>query len=243
MPAPPWLARMPGYRPVRKAAYALTVDPLRRSAWFRNRRVAAYLKGASSRKLHIGCGGNVLPGWLNTEHGERPPKGGIFLDATKPFPFPDGCFDLIFSEHMIEHVPAAAGAAMLRECHRVLRPGGRVRIATPPLEFLAELLLNPTDEHVRYAEFHYQVLAEEDSVRSPAGIVNDYHRLWGHQFLYDRPTLREALANVGFARIEEFPLNHSAHPELRGVEHDSRMPEGLLALSTICFEAEKPARS
>lgn len=191
--------------------------------------------------LHIGCGDNVLPGWLNTEYEERPPRRGIFLDATKSFPLPDESFDLIFSEHMIEHVPADSGAIMLRECHRVLRPGGRIRISTPRLEFLAELILRPGDEHRHYADFHYSVLAQPGSVRSPAGIVNDYHRLWGHQFVYDRESFRQALAEAGFVEIQELRLNESSCPQLRDLENDCRMPPGLLALTTMCFEARKPA--
>ncbi|MGD0126621.1 MAG: class I SAM-dependent methyltransferase [Terriglobia bacterium] len=37
-------------------------------------------------------------------------------------PYPDGCFDFIFSDHVMEHVLDYGGA--LRETRRVLRPGG-----------------------------------------------------------------------------------------------------------------------
>ena len=241
MAAPPWLRAIPGYRLAHRAVYGLTIDPARRSSGFTRRQVRAYLASADPAMLHIGCGSNVLSGWLNTEFEERPPKGGIFLDASKPFPLPDASFDFVFSEHMIEHVPAPAALAMLRECLRVLKPGGRVRISTPRLEFLAELLLRPTDEHRRYADFHYQMLSEAESVRSPAGIVNDYHQLWGHRFVYDEPTCRQMLANAGFGKVEQLPMNASSSPELRNIENDERMPDGLLALTTMCFEAEKPA--
>lgn len=193
--------------------------------------------------LHIGCGANVLPGWLNTEFEDRPPRKGIFLDATKPFPLPDESFEFVFSEHMIEHVPPDGGAAMLRESYRVLRPGGRIRISTPRLEFLAELILQPNSEHRRYAEFHYTVLAAPGSVRSLAGIVSDYHRLWGHQFVYDAASLRQLLADAGFVQIQEMAMNESSCPQLRDLENDSRMPPGLLALTTMCFEAQKPVRA
>ena len=41
---------------------------------------------ASFDKLHLGCGSNLLPGWLNTD--ANPYDEGIFMmDATEPFPF------------------------------------------------------------------------------------------------------------------------------------------------------------
>ena len=44
---------------------------------------------------------------------------------------------------MIEHVPSAVGMHMLKQCHRVLRSGGIVRIATPDLCKLARLYDEP----------------------------------------------------------------------------------------------------
>ncbi|MDD3182164.1 MAG: class I SAM-dependent methyltransferase [Alphaproteobacteria bacterium] len=38
-------------------------------------------------------------------------------------------FDVVFSNHVIEHVPDPA--AVLAECHRILRPGGRCIVVTP----------------------------------------------------------------------------------------------------------------
>lgn len=45
-------------------------------------------------------------------------------------PFPDGFFDLILSHSVIEHVVGAE--SYLKECARVLRPGGVLFLQTPP---------------------------------------------------------------------------------------------------------------
>jgi len=50
-------------------------------------------------------------------------------------PFRDGCFDLVLSHSVIEHV--ASAAAYLRECHRVLRQGGVLYLSTAPFLSLA----------------------------------------------------------------------------------------------------------
>ena len=50
-------------------------------------------------------------------------------------PFQDATFDLVFSHSVIEHVTTADG--YLRECHRVLRPGGVLYLSTAPTLSLA----------------------------------------------------------------------------------------------------------
>jgi SAM-dependent methyltransferase len=50
-------------------------------------------------------------------------------------PFRDGSFDLVFSHSVIEHVARAEG--YLRECHRVLKPGGVLYLSTAPTLSLA----------------------------------------------------------------------------------------------------------
>ena len=129
---------------------------------------------------------------------------------------------------------------MLRECFRVLKPGGRIRIATPRLEFLLELLTDPTDVHQAYGELHYDDFTEEPEVRTPARIANDYYRMWGHQFVYDEPTLRLLLERAGFVNLRVEAVNESKDPHFRGIENVRRMPEGMLALTTLVLEGDKP---
>src|SRR4051794_25593456 len=90
--------------------------------------IAAYLAGAGPHKLQIGCGDQPLDGWLNANYPaslrSSVAAGIIGFDATRRFPLPDAGFDLIYSAHMIEHVPYRGGAAMLGECFRILKPGG-----------------------------------------------------------------------------------------------------------------------
>jgi len=122
-----------------KALRGLNRD-LRVLVWLakRNVGIAAYLKAHRVKKLQLGTSNNILDGWLNTD--VVPNHGSVvYLDATRRFPFDDDTFDYIMSEHMIEHVEYQAAQIMLRECARVLKPGGRVRFATPDLQVLLAL--------------------------------------------------------------------------------------------------------
>ncbi len=88
--------------------------------------------------LEIGRRERPKPGWLTCDL--RPNRGVFGMDATQPFRLPDNSFHFIYSEHMIEHVPLVGGQKMLKECYRVLRPGGVIRIVTPSLHFLTSII-------------------------------------------------------------------------------------------------------
>lgn len=206
----------------------------------RNRRIiAGYLASHPVAKLHIGCGDNELPGWLNTELCPR--RSQVYLDATQRFPLPGNCFDVVYSEHMIEHVPWSGGQAMLRECFRVMKPGGLIRLVTPNLAFLMRLVQNPSapehEAYVRYSLETYRL----DAVGNATHVFNNFVRAWGHQFIYDEETLRQLMADAGFIDIRRRALKESADRDLGHVAKVDRMPEGFLALESLALEGRKPA--
>src|SRR5262245_54774413 len=88
----------------------------------RDKAFAQYMR-QSFRGLQIGAQTVHLKNWFNTDLDPRE-EGMYYVDATQPLPFPDNSFDFVFSEHMIEHIPFAAGLELLRECRRVLKPSG-----------------------------------------------------------------------------------------------------------------------
>ena len=53
------------------------------------------------------------------------------IDAAARFPFADATFGMVLANEVVEHVPD--GVEFLRECARVLRPGGIVFLTTPNL--------------------------------------------------------------------------------------------------------------
>lgn len=189
-------------------------------------------------KLQIGGGSRLLNGWLNTD---ITLAGGVFyMDATAKFPFKDNVFEYIFTEHMIEHVGFDEGRAMLRECHRVLKPGGAIRVVTPDLARLAVIYNGdgpPAADD--YFTFFRQHFVPEGQPATRAAIANSFVRSWGHQFIYDEETLRALLEGCGFTGMVRQRLGQSDHAELGGLEHESRYPPGLLDYESVALEATK----
>jgi len=208
----------------------------------RSKRIHAYLHTHAVRKLQLGTGGNVHPGWLNTDIVDFKRENEIvYLDARKRFPFSDGSVDFVFSEHMIEHLRYPEGLHCLRECYRVLRPGGRVRFATPSLTRLARLYSEDlTDLQRRYIRWATDSFVEYADGYQPGFVLNNFFRSWGHEFIYDEQTLRHALATVGFVDIEEWPIGESGVPELAGLERHLPEEAEFNEYETLVVEARRP---
>jgi predicted SAM-dependent methyltransferase len=208
----------------------------------RGKRIERYLQRHEVRKLQLGAAENVQAGWLNTDlHGYDRGDELVYLDARKRFPLPDASFDVVFSEHMIEHLTYAEGQHCLRECLRVLRPGGTLRLATPSLERLARLYdTELTELQGRYVRWATDTVVSEGDAPLPGFVVNNFFRSWGHRFVYDERTLRHALTAAGFVEIEECRVGESSRPELAGLErHLAEAPE-LNEYETFVLEARRP---
>ena len=195
-----------------------------------------YRTASSPVKLHLGCGQHVLASWFNTdlnpsfETVER-------LDVTFPFDIPTESVDLIFTEHLIEHVPYIDGRRIISECFRVLRPGGIIRVATPDILFLVDLMTSPSELNRSYIEWAVRTFIKDVPRASSTFVVNNFFRDWNHQFIYDEDTLSRLLAEVGFSEITRVDIQVSNHEHLNGLENVGRMPDGFLKLETMVLEA------
>lgn len=216
----------------------------RRLAWSRERAEAIerYLGSQEVPRLHLGAGKNVLDGWFNTDLAPSTPEV-LFLDSTVRFPFEDATFRYAFSEHHIEHLNYEEGLFTLRECLRVLVPEGVLRVATPSLEAVAGLVVaEPTGPRERYVRFMSERFMDPRFPRNAAGVVNNAFRNWGHQFLYDRPTLLSSLQEAGFAEPTFVAPGESRHRFLRGVEGHGWFvgDEEINRFETMVAEAMRP---
>lgn len=200
-----------------------------------------YLASHGVKKLQLGTGRNSKEGWLNSDL--RPLSGQVlYLNARRRFPFGDGTFDYVYSEHMIEHLPFRDGLKMLAECRRVLKPGGVLRISTPDLQFLIGLCgPEKSDLQKRYLRWSVDTYMPEALSADEAFVVNLFMRNWAHRFIYSETVLRQALEHSGFGDIRRWPILQSGDEHLKNLENVDRMPADFLALESMIYEARKPA--
>lgn len=213
------------------------------------RRIQTYLATHEVRKLQLGTGANPLPGWLNTDLlPDTYPQHRdtiIALDATRRFPFADMTFDYILSEHQIEHIDEPAAHVMTQECFRVLRPGGRIRVATPDLEAIVGLLHDPLSDDARhYVDWVMERFRPDTRLGNRrCHVINHMFKDHQHQFIYDFETLSALLTDAGFAEIRRSAPGESDDPELRGVEGHGRTidDEQINSFETFVVEAVRPS--
>jgi predicted SAM-dependent methyltransferase len=220
----------------------------KRAVWLaaRGSVVQRYLAEHEVPKLQIGTGPIPRPDWLNSDL-DPAQRGTIFLDASRPLPFADETFEYIYAEHMIEHVPYDAACSMLGECLRVLRPGGRIRIATPDLERLVRVYEDRRDlasDQAAYVDWIARRYISSDRAL-PVFVLNNAFRAWGHQFLFDEETLRSTLCSAGFTEVRRCEVAESDDAQLRDLEaHGSTVGNAAAnEFETLVVEAERPGRS
>jgi predicted SAM-dependent methyltransferase len=171
---------------------------LRIQRWHqRSVRVARQWRGRNDLKLHLGCGKTFKPGWINIDLW---PHADLALDMRRPLPFEDGSCALIYSEHFLEHIDYPEPVVgLLRECYRVLRPGGVFSVGVPDTEW-------PIAEYAGLSHQGYFETAKRQW--HPAWCQTEmehlnFHFRQGdeHRFAYDFKTLRKALVGVGFELV------------------------------------------
>lgn len=159
--------------------------------------------------LHVGCGENVLDGFVNLDfipHDARVHRFE-FLD-----PWPEawaGRAEGIFAEDVLEHFFFGEQAYVLCNANRMLRAGGVARILMPSYTKL-----------VRYGESF--VPAATDTMHTAFGVdtgadaVNMGMRFSGHRWLHSEESLAALAAMCGF-RAEPTSCAHSSVARFNGL--------------------------
>jgi len=202
--------------------------------------IKRYLASTDAKRLHLGCGSTNVKGWLNVDKYAR--VADTYLNAYARFPFADGTFDMVYSEHMLEHLRIDKVRGFLTEILRVLKPGGTFRVTCPDLEkyidkyiendqaFFEQVFRSIEGKRKKNPEIAWLVRTRGGGIM--AAVLKSFHR---HHWLYDFETLESALDEIGFTRITKQSFAKSSDPEL------GAMDSAHHAFETLYVEAARPA--
>jgi len=126
-------------------------------------------------------------------------------DVRDDFPMhEDGSVDAIYLGQMIEHLnPIYEAPRVIKECRRMLRPGGTLKITTPDLDLLLDAynknemgrFASDQPEFYRHASPSAQLAYIMYGACGPDCTWSNYE---GHMFLYTFASMSELLASSGF---------------------------------------------
>jgi predicted SAM-dependent methyltransferase len=227
-----------------------------------------------SGKLHLGCGTNTPDGWINLDgswnawlvqyprirnlmrainllpaHANKVNWGsGIVIhDVRKPLPFPDCSMEAIYASHLLEHLYLNEACKLLSECHRIIKPGGVLRIVVPDLKFIVEDYYSARPEHKNTGKHAPECAADTLNKKllmrdqnSPSGnifyriytVFKDFH---SHKWSYDAESLIWYFEQAGFKDVYEMMVYKSRIMQIEHIEKAER----ILGGAGICVEGIK----
>ena len=187
--------------------------------------------GTRELKLHLGARERRLEGWINIDVA----PADLTLNLNWGLPFDPGSVRLIFAPHVLQrlHHPEES-LRLLRECRRVLRPSGRLRVVVPDIE---QCIRAYAAGDRRFFEERHKTWKDGPSGRTPLEDFLTYagagarpaQFLESHKFGYDFETLSQALKQAGFLHVERSTFMGSIESELRldQVSNVSGAPDGV----------------
>lgn len=157
-----------------------------------------------SRRLNIGCGLDVRPGWVNIDMVDY--GGNQLCDLNRyPWPFPENHFDEVLASHILEHL--ANFNAVITEIWRVSRPGAILHVRVP--FFLSTKYYSEPDHRVPFG------IRSFDNYEDITGKRLRFYERWklGHRTNYGSPARfvvevkRFHFSNFAVLRWLDFFLN------------------------------------
>lgn len=197
---------------------------------------AAGETGPGPIRINLGAGPQVHPGWISYDRSympllarsrtiralaglarragldraeavERWPASVRVRDVSRGIPHADGTVDAIYTSHMLEHLKPETARIVLRECHRVLREGGTLRVVVPDLEVLVRAYQSGDrailpSKTAAMADAFIESLGVRQAPASgrALGLVRRLLRAddGGHKWMYDAESLLLRLRDAGF---------------------------------------------
>jgi len=180
------------------------------------------------KRLNWGCGPRGAAGWINSDR-QSGPGVDYVCDVRGGLPLPADSLDYAVSVHALQEVALEEQVTALTELHRLLRPGGVLRLCLPDAEKAIRAYLT--------GDRDYFVVPDDDFASLGGKFVA--HILWyGHsRVMYTFDFVEELLLRAGFARVHRCAYRRSQSGLIGITDLDNRARE------TLFVEAVKAASS
>jgi len=151
-------------------------------------------------------------------------KGIRWANACKRIPLPNKSLEMVYSSHVLEHLDPSEAERFLAEVHRVLRPGGIIRLALPDLRRRAEKYMADGDgdgfmESLNMREYSVRSLRTKLRIL----IVGDRE----HRWMYDSRSLIRLLEKARFADAREMAPGETMIPDPGPLNLHERQEESI----------------
>lgn len=200
------------------------------------------MTNATELKLNIGCGTSGIEGWVNIDNsptillsrlplGKRIfrtpdwPRGVRRADVRKRVPFPDSSVSCVYSSHAFECLTYEESRAVARECFRVLKSGGILRLVVPDLSIMVRDYLADTANPMASHRFVSRLLLTTN-------VRDIVHPGAHHKQMFDARSLVHMLQEAGFTAPEISSFGSSRIAEIADIELESRRSESLYVEAT-----------
>lgn len=151
-------------------------------------------------KLHLGCGTRHIPGFIHIDILDAPHIDYRCL-VNQLSDFADESVSLIYASHILEHFGRHEVEGVLNEWHRVLAPGGVLRIAVPDFAAVVEM---------------YEHEGLKDGKSGLVGLIcgGQRNEFDFHKCIFDEPFLSYLLTKTGFHDIHHWDWRTTEHAHI-----------------------------
>jgi predicted SAM-dependent methyltransferase len=173
-------------------------------------RLKKILGDQTTLRLELGAGERKMPGWLGVDLSET---SDIQLDLKRPLPIPENRVDAIYSSHFLEHFSYPDPLlSLVRECYRILSPGGYFSAAVPNGSRYISAYHNGSE--IIEPEIRERISPVYLTTRMDE--ISWFVYMYGqHHYLFDEENLVQLLKNAGFINVTLRKFNPELDLEIR----------------------------
>jgi predicted SAM-dependent methyltransferase len=184
-------------------------------------------------KLNLGCGGNLLEGYLNVGFEDGRPDSDHYLnhDLSKSIPADFCSVDVIYNCHFLEHLSYADGIQFLKNSHVAMKDGAIMRILVPDLELWCLRYLQHDKEFLNAYRNAYLGPNYPTDGSIFMGMLHNH----GHKMGWDWDTLKYWLEWTGFKYVRKTKYRESDLEDIQILEPVNPGRE----LESLCVECYK----